>query len=301
MNSQSERAVIDWKPTNNSFRYSTERGDPINYHEVAATLNENHQLDADGFAAADVWMNATTTNHYPLALERIVRGLTSSTLNPATILISLDNRYVNDDWLIQAGSRLVSCGSTHGGLDDINSDGILLSNFKPTRDTSTDRVAGQFENFPGVKNFRAAESGAEWVTKNEQALTRIARVPFDKNFSQLPDADVFLRVWSPEFAGRDRVMPIEVAIGKIPRYISAPDRCSGKKTPPTQQQRLVFNLPIFDADNSRDERIYALPPEVNLKPQTEYKIYGWIQEPKKTLQLFDFSFRTGANGRPAAY
>ena len=115
MNSKSERAVIDWNPEKNAFRYSTEQGDPLNYRPVVAALAKKHQLDADGFATADDWMAATMTDHYPLALERIVRGLTRNTLNPATILISLDNHYVNDSWLIQKGSRLVSCGSTHGG------------------------------------------------------------------------------------------------------------------------------------------------------------------------------------------
>ncbi len=138
------------------------------------------------------------TNHYPLALERIVRGLTRVTLNPATILISLDNQYVNAGWLVKEGSRLENYGSTHGALDDINSDGILLSNFKPTVDTSSDRVARQFDDFPGLRNYRAEENGAEWVTKNEQSLTRIARDPFDRDYKLLPADDVFLRVWSPQ-------------------------------------------------------------------------------------------------------
>ena len=51
------------------------------------------------------WMAATMTNHYPLALERIVRGLVRGALNPANILISLDNRYVNASWGTQEGSR----------------------------------------------------------------------------------------------------------------------------------------------------------------------------------------------------
>ena len=66
-------------------------------------------------------MEETMTNHYPLALQRIVRGLTHVTLNPATILVSLDNHYVHAGWLVNEGSKLESCGSTHGALDDINS------------------------------------------------------------------------------------------------------------------------------------------------------------------------------------
>ena len=89
-------------------------------------------LGADGFATADAWMAATLTNHYPLALERIARGLTRVTLNPATILISLSNDYVHCGFLMQKGADLSTFSSTHGALDDLNSDGMVLSNFTPT-------------------------------------------------------------------------------------------------------------------------------------------------------------------------
>jgi hypothetical protein len=301
MNSKSERAIIQWNPAKNSFRYSTEIGDPINYRPVVETLARNNQLDADGFATADDWLAASMTHHYPLALERMVRGLTQNTLNPATILISLDNHYVNDSWLIQKGSRLVTCRSTHGGLDDLNSDGILLSNFAPTQDTSSDRVAGQFENFPDVKNFRAEENGAELVTKKEQALTRIARVPFDRDFSLLPDDDVFLRMWSPQFARLDSKTPVEVAIEKIPRFSSAQIRRGDHKPVDAFKRQITFNLPLSFPDESSGERVYALPPDLTLEPQAEYKISGWIQDKKKTSRLFAFTFHTSSDGRPAAY
>jgi hypothetical protein len=241
------------------------------------------------------------TNRYPLALERMVRGLTRVTLNPATILISLDNHYVNAGWWVQKGSRLVTCGSTHGGLDDINSDGILLSNFTPTRDTSSDRVAGQFDDFAGVKNFRAEENGAEWVTKKEQALTRIAHVPFDWDYKTLPDNDVFLRMWSPQFARLDSKTPVEVAIEKIPRFSSAPIRRGDHQPVDAFKQQITFNLPIAFPDKDSGERVYALPSDLTLEPQAEYKISGWLQDQKKTISIFAFTFHTSSDGRPAAY
>jgi hypothetical protein len=200
LNSANERAVIDRNPTNNTFRYSTENGDPLHYGPVVQELTHAGKLDANGFATADDWMNATMTNHYPLALQRIVRGLTSVTLNPATILVSLDNHYVHAAALINAGSQLESTGSTHGALDDINSMGIVLSNFAPTHDTSSDRVAGCFDNFPGLRNYRADENGAEWVRKSEQARTRIRRDPLDWNYESLPENQIFLRIWSSDLA-----------------------------------------------------------------------------------------------------
>jgi hypothetical protein len=290
LNAAGERAVIDWHPANNSFRYTALSGDPLHYLPVVAALAGPHQLDADGFATADDWMTATMTHHYPLALERIVRGLTHNTLNPATILISLDNRYVNDGWLVQQGSRLVTCGSTHGGLDDINSDGIVLSNFTPTRDTSSGRVAGQFDDFAGVKDFRAEENGAEFITRDAQALTRIAHVPFDREFSRLADGNVFLRMWSPHFSGRVGSTPVTVTIEKTHSYGPVPVR-----------RQIILGRPMTQADDSPHERIYAFPPDVVLEPQTEYTIVGEIRELKKNVRLFDFLFHTDRSGRPAAF
>ena len=301
MNSKSERAVIDWQPENNSFRYTAERGDPLNYLPVVKILAGKNRLDDAGFAAAADWLAATVTNHYPVALERIVRGLTRNTLNPATILISLDNRYVNAGWLVQQGSRLVPCGSTHGALDDLCSDGILLSNFKPTRDTTTARVAAQFENLPGVKNFRAEESGAEWLVKNEQAAVRIKRQSFDLDFARLPAAGIFLRVWSPALMQLSGDVPLQMVVEKADSFASARIRRSDPSPPAIKPSRINFPAPVLPSANGDCERIYALPSDLVLEPRTEYKISGWISGRDETAPLFAFNFRTGDDGKPLAY
>jgi len=301
MNAAGERASIQWQPANNSFRYSAEQGDPINYRPVVAALVREHRVDADGFATADDWMAATLTNRYPLAPERIVRGLTCATLNPATILISLDNCYVNDSWLVQQGSRLVTCGSTHGALDDLNSDGILLSNFIPTRDTSSERVAAQFDGFPGVINYRAKQNDAEWVTKEEQALTRIARVPFDRNFRQLPDHGVFLRIWSPQFIHRDLGVPVELTIKKVSRFSSAQIRRGNQQPSAETGLLLTLDRPLAGADPSSCERVYAFPPGLVLEKQAEYTASGWLRDQTEKIRLFVIEFHTGSDGRPTAF
>ena len=114
----------------NSFRYSTDKGDPINYRPVVEALASKHLIDADGFAPADAWMAETLTHRYPLTLERIARGHTRAALNPATILISLDNAYVHASWFIKLGSDVVRFGGTHGALDDLNSDGIVTEQLR---------------------------------------------------------------------------------------------------------------------------------------------------------------------------
>jgi hypothetical protein len=323
MNSKGERAIIEWNPAKNSFRYSTERGDPINYLPVVGALSQKNRLDADGFATADDWMAETMTNRYPLAVERIVRGHTCVTLNPATILISLNNHYVHSGWLVKKGSELVTFGGTHGALDDLNSDGILLSSFAPTQDTSSTRVAGLYDCFPGLRNYRAEEIGAEWITGKEQALTRIARVPLDWDRQMLPGDEVFLRIWTPGFAHLDIEAPVELTVKKIPRFSSAQIR-RGEPQPidasesyeavligkhgqgdlqpmDASEQHFTLNLPISFPDKCAYERVYALPADLSLEPQKEYSISGQVRDQEKNTRIFEFTFRTDSRGLPIAY
>jgi hypothetical protein len=165
-----------------------------------------------------------------------------------------------------------------------------MSNFAPTRDTSTARVASQFGDFLDVRDFRAEESGGEWVTKEEQALVRIAHVPFDREFQQLPGDSLFLRIWSPELAKIDVKTPITVAIEKVKRYSTSPS-----------PQQMTLDQPLSLTDSSANERIYAVPGDLKLEPQTEYNISGWIQTQPKGGRLFIFSFQTNADGRPVAF
>ena len=283
MNSKGERAVIEWNPAKNAFRYSTEEGDPLDHRPAVDALLRKNQFDADGFATADAWMAETMVHRYPLALERIVRGHTQVTLNPATILISLDNRYVHSGWLVKKGSELAPFGGTHGGLDDLNSDGIVLSNFAPTRNTSTSRVAAQFDDFAGLRNFRAEENGAEWVSAKMHALTRIARVPFDREYRTLPGGEVFLRVWTPSFTRLDIAAPVEVTVKKAPRFLSAQTRRGDTSPAAASEQNWTLQHPVSFPDSCSYERFYALPPDVILRPQQAYWISGRFAIRRKTL------------------
>jgi hypothetical protein len=151
LNARHERARIEWKPDQNSFRYVPERGDPLGYQPVLDALARKHEFDSDGFAPADAWMHETLTHRYPLAPERIVRGHTQIALNPASILISLTNGYVHCSRMLNLFSSLIRLGGTHGSLDDLASNGVLLSNFAPTADTSTRRVAALYDGFQGLQ------------------------------------------------------------------------------------------------------------------------------------------------------
>ena len=301
MNSQGERAIIEWNPERNAFRYSPEQGDPINYRPVVDELARKNLLDGKGFAPADAWMAETLTHRYPLALERIVRGLSRVTLNPATILLSLKNGYIHDGWLVNEGSKLVSLGGTHGGLDDLNSDGIVLCNYVPTHDTSSDRVADLFDGFPQVVDYRTKEDGAEWVLGNELALARIARIPLDRNSKSLPGDDIYLRVWTPRFAGTNADAEVDVKIDKARTFSVARTRRWDADPTDPPEGKFTLERPVLQPDKDSCERVYALPPGLALEPQTAYRISGRIHDQGGSKLIFNFSFQTDNRGRPAAY
>ena len=246
-------------------------------------------------------MAETMTNHYPIALERIVRGHTHVTLNPATILISLDNHYAHAAWLILKGSERVTFGGTHGALDDINSTGIILSNFAPTQDTCTSRVAALYGGFKGLRDYRAQENGAEWINSQEQALTGVARSPVDSGCHRLPSDKVYLRVWGPDFAKAGAGAQLDLTIRKVPRYACAEVRRGDPPPCGVGVQHLSLTTPIEFADSSPCERVYELPPDVVFEPGKQYRITGHLKAQTVDPQIFDFAFRTDSRAQPIAY
>ncbi len=71
-----------------------------------------------------------------------------------------------------------------------------------------------------------------------------------------------------------------------------PDRRNAHQPPAASQRRIIFNLPVALPDQTANERIYALPPDLFLEPQTEYKISLEIPVQNKTVRLFAFNFHT---------
>jgi len=293
MDANGGRALIDWDRGHDSFRYTMEQGDPLDYRLVVNELATKNRLDSRGFATADAWMAETLAHRYPLALERIVRAHTRVTFNPATILVSLKDGYVHAGWVVKTASRLVTTGGTHGALNDVNSDGIVLSNFMPTPDTSTSRVAALFDGFKGLRDYRAQESGGEWFSKKAQAMTAIKRTVLDDPACcPLPDDGLFLRIWTPAFARVGREAPVQLMIEKTSRY-AAPAMRAGNPRPSTAQA-LTLDTPL--AYDVPCERVYRFP-SVNLAPQNDYRLSGWLEN----TRLFAFDFRTDAGGKPVAF
>ena len=172
------------------------------------------------------------------------------------------------------GSQFVRFGDTHGALDDINSTGMIVSNFAPTHDTSTSRVAALYDGFKGLREYRARENGAEWLCPQSQVLAAIDRSPVDAGCRTLPNDGVFLRIWSPIFDGLGSDAPVEVTIKRTPRFSGAQVRRTDPPPNGASGQRVTLTRPLEFSAGSACERVYALPSNLVLAPEEEYRIAG---------------------------
>lgn len=128
INSKKEHALILQNKT--GYAYRPTKGDPLNYKTF---FNGR-------FASGDAWLAATRTHPYPAAVERIARGHSEITIHGAPVLVSVKEGFESVNGFIKGFYSLKFAG-THGGLADKESNGILMTNFKKTADTTTNRVS----------------------------------------------------------------------------------------------------------------------------------------------------------------
>jgi hypothetical protein len=129
------------------YRYHAIRGDPLRYAAVLARMQHDRDVSPDGSASAATWLRYTAAEPFPAAPPRIVRGHTAITLNPAPILVSLDDRMRVGLGAVSVANRMRPLGGTHGALSATNSLGVLMANFVDTHDDLTSSVRQQFGGF----------------------------------------------------------------------------------------------------------------------------------------------------------
>lgn len=282
MNARGERAEVRHDPSR-GFQYQPILGDPLGYGGILKTLSEKHLLREDNYASAEAWAGVTMDHRYPLAPQRIVRGHTRATQNPATVIISLDNKFVHSAYLIKKGSEFVKFGGTHGGMDDLNAVGMLVSSFAPTHDTPSMLVANQFEGFRGRREYRSEETGAEWVRAGANTSNPHAA----------------LLVWTPRFAELSDDAPLEIAVKKDSLFASSQRFRITAETTARENATIPFAPAALHGERSC-KRTFSLPPNLKLEPQTEYRISGRLPGPRGE-RVFRMSFCTDAQGMPVGY
>jgi hypothetical protein len=126
-------ARVDYDPARKAYAYTVVSGvDPLAYLPVYQALAAKGKVSADGYATSRDLFDATVAHEYPDAISRIRRGHTSLVRNPANVVVSLKTAYENGAGIVKFTARLRGRSGTHGALDQTNSAGIFLTNYRPT-------------------------------------------------------------------------------------------------------------------------------------------------------------------------
>lgn len=185
-----------------SFAYVPVAGDPLRYVPLSQLLKKRGWTDSQGFAPAQNWIEISASHQYPDAPERIFRGHDDLVSNPAPIIVSLKPGYVHADPLTKRLSRLVSLAGTHGALDARSSNGIVMANFVPTRDTLTSGVASYFDGFPGLYRFTRHSQGARIIAANDYHKSGwYRREGMADLFRAVGGETRYIHFWSTDIAG----------------------------------------------------------------------------------------------------
>ncbi len=247
---------------------SIEGGDPLDYAPVIQQLRHAGKFEeATQSARSSDWLEATLGHLYPAAPERIYRGHRFITKNPSKLIVSLVPGFENADPTVKWMTHFKRRGGTHGSLRADDSLGILLSNFQPTRDTTTQNVARQFE-FLGMRNYESTGRGARFYGSEATGWDYLAREAVADGNPLLDPQNLFLNLWdaqAPSFEAmglatqyrvRVREKPGAFLQGRPLKVDRVFDAASLPKTLARTEYRLAWNL-IFP-DQGMEPGIYEL-------------------------------------------
>ena len=169
------------------YRYTSERGDPLELDSAVLRMRAAGVLDADGYATTSSWVQFTAGAPYPVAPPRIVHGHLSATRNPAPILVSIHDTFRVGLGLVSVANRLRPLGGTHGALGVTNAVGIAMSNRVVPHDDVAMRVRDQFGGFDDLLDLRVHQPALAVVDAGMLRLDRLHRRPW-VGVPTLPDS-----------------------------------------------------------------------------------------------------------------
>jgi hypothetical protein len=110
------------------FRYRALDRDVLNYGPVLASLAAGGKVDAEGFVADRDWLGATADHEYPDVPHRAWDAFHGLAVNAPDVEFVLKDGYC-------AGAKFwagfIDMKSTHGGLNQVNSDAVVLTMIRP--------------------------------------------------------------------------------------------------------------------------------------------------------------------------
>ena len=106
------------------FRYRPVDHDVLGYDLVNVALARSGAADPEGFVDGDTWLRETADHPFPDAPCRVWDAFGAQVVNPCRVLFTVKDGYYAG---MASFARLVDMASTHGGLNQINSDAVLLT------------------------------------------------------------------------------------------------------------------------------------------------------------------------------
>jgi hypothetical protein len=115
-------AAIDCRGT--WLRYKPIEGDVLGYKPLLEKLASEGKVDGGGFVEDRVWLEATRDAEWPDVPRRVWDAFHRQVVNPASVMFTL-----NDGYCAGVGGldKFIAMASTHGGLNQINSDAVLMT------------------------------------------------------------------------------------------------------------------------------------------------------------------------------
>ena len=128
---------------NGCLRYVLLQGDPLEYGPVIAAMKNEGTLDAEGFGSDRDWLEATGDHEWPDAPRRVWDAFHGLVIGPADVICTLEDGYCAGMGMFDA---MIDMASTHGGLNQINSDAMVLTMSRPIdRTLRIEEVMGLIE------------------------------------------------------------------------------------------------------------------------------------------------------------
>lgn len=128
---------------NGRFRYVFLQGDPLEYGPVIAAMENEGKLDVEGFGNDRDWLEATSDHEWPDVPHRVWDAFHGMVIGPADAIFTLKDGHCAGMGLFDA---MIDMASTHGGINQINSDAMVLTMSRPIdRTIRIEEVMGLIE------------------------------------------------------------------------------------------------------------------------------------------------------------
>ena len=113
------------------YSYQMIDGDPLGLAQALKKLDDYENLDADGFADDDLWLDAMEGNAYPDILRRATDAMTNHVVNRPDVILSLKEGFCYGNG---AFGKMIDLLGTHGSASATQSLGMVISTAEPLPD-----------------------------------------------------------------------------------------------------------------------------------------------------------------------